>query len=154
MGQLLRDAARGRQGVEVNVRVQVVQVQAALQGPAHLRLQLGRSFVPLDLAQHRPPKEDGRLPELALLVHQAGHLLRRQDRPAAAEVEMHAQRQVGQAAGQGRAGLAVRLVDQQAGAGHQSERKHVSYRAVDGGGIAEIVGVDNQTRHDCHLPSL
>src|SRR5439155_7647494 len=83
--------------------------------------------------------------EFALRVDQAGNSLWRQGRMAADQAQLQPHAQSRTLAGQGHGFFEGRLVDHQAGAGQDALAVGVDDGLVDGGGAAEVVGVDDET---------
>ena len=141
-----QDAEHGRVQVQVQMAVDVVQRQA---GGAEL-LETARGSPPQLLAQAAAGRNSGtrRRPgcrlNSPLRVDQAGNLLGRQGGMAAqqGQVQAHAQPRI--LAGQRHRLLAGRLVHHQAGGGEDAFAMGADDRLVDGGGAAEVVGVDDQ----------
>ena len=136
--------------VQVQVAVDVVQGQA---GGAEL-LKLGVNLAPQRLAQTAleevaEPGARRVVAEFTSGVHQPGNCVGRQGRMAAQQGQMqpHAQRRV--LAGEGDGLLKGGFIHHQAGGGENAFAVGADDGLVDGGGTAEVVGVDDQAARLC-----
>ena len=119
------------------------RIQTAPDGPFDLRLHFSRGLPyqliwPVSVAvQH------GCLPEPASLVHQAGHLVRRQQRLSLLRLRCTPTDSPGSRRAKPPS-FAVRQVHDQAGAGDQSGLIEIGNSRIDAGRIAQIVSIDDE----------